>query len=110
MPERGELHCFVPLPLCFLSALRYEPQQPVTASMLRYRHHATAAHIAPLAVFLLLTSLVPLVAVKNSALPWWRSAPEHWIYPVQTVVCGALLLFFRGQYTFRPFRGYLLAT
>lgn len=78
--------------------------------MLRYRHHATAAHVAPLAVFLLLTSLVPLVAVKNSALPWWRSAPEHWIYPVQTVVCGALLLFFRGQYTFRPFRGYLLAT
>lgn len=74
------------------------------------RNNATAAHVAPLAVFMLLTSVVPLVAIKNSALPWWRSAPEHWIYPLQTVVCGALLVFFWRNYTFRPWRGFGLAT
>ncbi|MCE9519228.1 MAG: CAAX prenyl protease-related protein [Verrucomicrobia bacterium] len=78
--------------------------------MLKYRNNAAIAHIAPLVVFLLLTSVVPLLAVKNSALPWWRSAPEHWIYPLQTIICGGLLAFFWKNYTFRPARGFLLAT
>ncbi len=78
--------------------------------MLKIRTNVTAAHIAPLAVFLLLTSLVPLIAVENPELPWWRSAPEHWIYPLQTLVCGGVLAFFWRNYTFRPARGFVLAT
>jgi hypothetical protein len=78
--------------------------------MLSYRHHATAAHIAPLAVFMLLASVVPMVAVKNSALPWWRSAPEHWAYPLQTIFCGSLLLYFWTNYQFRPWRDLTLST
>jgi uncharacterized protein len=78
--------------------------------MLKYRSHPAIAHIAPLAVFMLLTSLVPLIAVKNSELPWWHSAPEHWVYPLQTLVCGVLLLFFWKNYTFKPARGFVLAT
>ncbi len=78
--------------------------------MLKYRNNAAIVHIAPLVVFMLLTSFVPFFAVKNSELPWWRSSPEHWIYPLQTVVCGGLLTFFWRNYTFRPARGFLLAT
>ncbi len=78
--------------------------------MLRYRTNATIAHVAPLAVFLLLTPVVSLFAIKNSALPWWRSSPEHWIYPLQTVACGGLVAFFWRNYIFRPARGILLAT
>ncbi len=74
------------------------------------RQDTTVAHIAPFAVFVLFTALVPAVAIHNSALPWWRSAPEHWIYPLQTVVCGALLICFWKNYTFRPSRGLVLAT
>jgi CAAX prenyl protease-like protein len=78
--------------------------------MLQYRHNAVAAHVAPLAVFLLLTSVVPLLTVKNSALPWWRSSPEHWVYPLQSIICGGLLAFFWSNYQFRPWRGIALAT
>src|SRR4026208_2205223 len=69
----------------------------------------TFAHVAPLAVFLGFSLLVPLVAVENTMLPWWRHAPEQWVYPVQTVVVGILLVLFRRHYTFALFRGFPLA-
>jgi len=84
--------------------------RPAAARMLKYRNNAAIAHVAPLAVFMLLTSVVPLVAIENSALPWWRSAPEHWVYPLQTLVCLGLLAFFWRNYSFRPARGFMLAT
>src|SRR5215207_10132046 len=68
------------------------------------------AHVAPLAVFLCFTALVPLIKVENTMLPWWRHAPEQWIYPIQTLVVGALLWVWRRQYTFRPVRGLAWAT
>lgn len=67
------------------------------------------AHIAPLAVFLLFTALVPAFAVENTVLPWWRHAPEQWLYPLQTVAVGALVFLLRGRYTFTPIRGFTLA-
>lgn len=69
----------------------------------------TTAHVAPLAVFLGLSSLVPLIAVENTMLPWWHHAPEQWVYPLQTLVVGALLWLFRRHYTFAPIRGLSLA-
>lgn len=47
--------------------------------------------------------------IENSELPWFRRAPELWVYPVQILVCGATLLFFRQHYVFRPWRGLILA-
>ena len=67
------------------------------------------AHTAPLAVFLVLTSLVPIITVDNPVLPWWRHSPEQWIYPLQTVLAGVLIWLCRSQFTFRPFRGFFLA-
>jgi len=67
------------------------------------------AHIVPFAVFLAFIGLVPLIAVENTMLPWWRHAPEQWVYPLQTLVVGILLVLFRRHYTFAPFRGYSLA-
>jgi CAAX prenyl protease-like protein len=55
-------------------------------------------------------ALASALVIKNPELPWWRSAPEHWIYPIQTLVCGALLLWFRKDYAFKPVRGLGLAT
>ena len=73
------------------------------------RRNPAVAHIAPLAVFMLLSSLVTFIAVKNAELPWWRSAPEHWVYPLQALVVGVLLVFFWKHYTFRPLREIQLA-
>lgn len=80
-----------------------KPTQPWTQS-------PAVAHIAPLVLFMLLTESVKLFLVENSALPWYQRAPEHWVYPVQCVMVGAVLLFFRKHYTLAPWRGLLLAS
>lgn len=67
------------------------------------------AHTAPLVVFMLLTELANVVRVENSALPWYQSAPEHWVYPLQCLIVGTLLLLFRHHYTLKPWRGLGLA-
>lgn len=65
--------------------------------------------MVPLLVFTALTALPGMLRVENSELPWHVRAPEHWIYPLQTVVCGILLLLFRRHYIFKPWRGLGLA-
>lgn len=68
------------------------------------RRSPVAAHVVPLAVFMLIGALQPLVGVENLQLAWWRHAPEHWIYPLQTLVAGGLLLAFRSHYQLAPWR------
>ena len=69
----------------------------------------TAAHVLPLLLFTLLNSLPGVFRVENSELPWHVRAPEHWIYPLQTVICAVVLFLFRQHYTFKPWRGLGLA-
>lgn len=59
---------------------------------------ATAAHVGPLVAFMLLSFVPGWFRVENSALPWYLQQPEHWWYPVQTLLCGALLLWWRRHY------------
>lgn len=68
------------------------------------------AHALPLVVFMLLNAVPAWVKVENAMLPWWRHAPEHWLYPLQTLVVGALIWWLRGSYVFKPLRGFGLAT
>lgn len=68
-----------------------------------------AAHVLPLAVFMLLNAVPPALGVKNPDLPWWRHAPEQWVYPLQTLLVGGLLAWGWKHYVFRPFRGFGLA-
>jgi len=68
------------------------------------RSNKTAAHVAPLLVFMglmLLTSL-PGLEWKHPSAPWWRQQPQQWVYPLQTVACLAMLIFWWRQYSFRP--------
>lgn len=76
----------------------------------RLRESATAAHVLPLAVFMLLTGVPEALRIANSELPWYRQAPEHWVYPLQTIFVGGLLLFFRKHYRLVPWRGLGFAT
>jgi CAAX prenyl protease-like protein len=52
-----------------------------------------------MAIFISLLGLVS--AVRRPEAPLWLSAPEHWIYPAQTVLCGAAILWFWRDYEFR---------
>lgn len=76
----------------------------------RLRSSATAAYVLPLLLFTLMGSLPGTFRVENSELPWHIRAPEHWVYPLQTLLCAAVLVFFRRHYVFKPWRGLGLAT
>ncbi len=80
-----------------------------TASRQDSETDSMVAHVAPLFCFVLLSFLVGAFKVENSALPWYQSAPQHWGYPLQIVVIGLLLIYFRREYVLRPWRGFDLA-
>jgi CAAX prenyl protease-like protein len=63
--------------------------------------NAFAAHVTPFLIFTLSFALVPVaqkLAGKDG--PLLLSHPEFWIYPLQTVLCAAALLFFWKSYDF----------
>ena len=62
------------------------------------------AHVAPLMVFSLFMAVPGLFRIENAALPWYQQGPEHWVYPVQTLVCGVLLVWWWRKYTLTPWR------
>ncbi len=53
-------------------------------------------------VFVLLLSVSEVLKRSNAA-PWLE-APEFWVYPLQTLLCGGLLIYFRQDYEFHHLR------
>jgi hypothetical protein len=76
----------------------------------KLRESATAAHVLPLVVFTAFLVVPGLFQIKNPELPWYQHAPEHWVYPLQTLICGGLLWVFRRHYQLSPWRDFSLAT
>ncbi len=75
-----------------------------------YRRSRDLAHILPFATFMAFQILLGLLqsagfTFDRSDMPWYRAAPEQWVYPLQTVATLAVLLFFRQHYELRPPRG-----
>ena len=66
-----------------------------------------AAFTLPMAVFWAL--LVLASAIRKPGGVFWLAAPEYWIYPIQTLICGALLIWFWRDYDFRAPRKTWLA-
>jgi CAAX protease family protein len=60
------------------------------------------AYTAPLLAFVALLALN--TALKKIDRSIWLSSAEYWIYPVQTILCGGLLIWFRREYEFRRLR------
>ena len=66
-----------------------------------------AAYVAPFLVFMAGLMLVSLVKDSQAGSLWLRS-PEYWIYPLQTALCGATLIFYWRQYDFGKRGGIVL--
>ncbi|MFL6583038.1 MAG: CAAX prenyl protease-related protein [Chthoniobacterales bacterium] len=64
------------------------------------------AFVAPMAVFLLLLAMSS--ALKRAGGAFWLSSAEYWIYPLQTVVCAALVARYWRDYAFGPLRSHAL--
>ncbi|HEY2799750.1 MAG TPA: CAAX prenyl protease-related protein [Chthoniobacterales bacterium] len=61
------------------------------------------AYIAPMLLFVLLLGIGS--ALKSPQATGWRAAPEFWIYPLQTFLCAALLIYFWRDYDFHSLGG-----
>lgn len=69
----------------------------------KWRQARGLAHVAPLVVFQIFLLLHQHLKINNPYLPWWERAPEQWIYPLQTIICSALLIWWWRTYRFdRP--------
>lgn len=69
------------------------------------------AYIAPFAAFLIIMAGGELVAkLWEGRAFWMASSPRYWVYPLQTLVCGALLIRNWRHYELQPFRGTWFAT
>lgn len=74
--------------------------------LVKIRSDRTLAYVVPLVAFMVVGGVLQLVTGnifgsyfrEHEFLPWWRSDPAQWIYPLQTVVAGALLIFWRRHY------------
>ena len=60
------------------------------------------AHALPMIVFILFIGLCGALRQPTGSL--WQTAPEFWVYPLQTLLCAALLIFFRHEYHFHQLR------
>ena len=58
-----------------------------------------AAYISPMALFVALLGFIALLHKIDNSL-WLRSA-EYWAYPLQTILCGAALIWFWREYPLR---------
>ncbi|MEQ1749685.1 MAG: CAAX prenyl protease-related protein [Prosthecobacter sp.] len=77
--------------------------------LIQLRQSAMAAHVLPLMLFTLFVAVPGWFRIENPELSWYQQAPEHWVYPLQTLICGGLLLWFRQHYQLAPWRGIGLA-
>jgi CAAX prenyl protease-like protein len=66
-----------------------------------------AAYVTPFCAFMGGLVLVSLVKQPASNSLWLRN-PEYWIYPLQTALCAAALIFYWRQYDFGKRTGFTL--
>jgi CAAX prenyl protease-like protein len=68
-----------------------------------------AAYTLPMLLFIAL--LVVNVLLKKIGNRFWLNSAEYWIYPLQTILCGGLVFWFRREYEWhRPARiGFAIA-
>ena len=73
------------------------------------------AYVVPLVAFMVVGGGLALVTGSfegffrdHEYLPWWRRFPSQWIYPLQTVTVGGLLIFWWRHYDLKWSTGKIL--
>ncbi len=69
-------------------------------------------YLFPFLAFMLLFPVADLFRQsleENPDAAWWQLYPEHWVYPLQTVLCTILLAFYWKHYDFGKLRGSIWA-
>jgi uncharacterized protein len=65
------------------------------------------AYLAPFLLFMVLMEVGRLISHLGDGLAAWPIAtPRYWVFPLQTIVCGALLLYWWKNYDFQWRKGW----
>jgi len=77
------------------------------------RENRTYAHVVPFAAFLILNLLMQIanesgLKWEHEEAIWWMRWPEQWMYPLQTLIVGGLIVFFWKHYELKSGKGLLL--
>ena len=59
---------------------------------------ALRAYVGPFAVFILMNVLPGMVRSASPTAPWFLHTPEFWVYPLQTFVSAAMMIYYRREY------------
>lgn len=62
-----------------------------------------AAYAVPMVLFIALLALNGLL--KKVDHRFWLSSAEYWVYPLQTILCGGLVFWFRREYRWHRLSG-----
>jgi CAAX prenyl protease-like protein len=65
------------------------------------------AYVLPMGVFMGMLGVTSLA--KSIGGSFWLDSPEYWVFPLQTLLCGGLLIWYWREYDFHRFRGVLFA-
>lgn len=69
-----------------------------------------AAYTVPFLVFMAGLALVEAIRwLSGDTDSFWLKRPEYWVYPLQTVACGAAVIFYWKHYDFSGRGGWFLA-
>jgi len=77
------------------------------------RDNKTLAHVIPFAAFMLFLSLEMVLSAIGFKTDnpyqgeWYQYYTKQWIFPLQSVVCMGIILFFWKHYNFRPIKGWV---
>jgi len=87
------------------TAVESLPSSSSRSALQRWRESPWLGYIGPFVAFLLLQPLTDLFRdATNPDAAWWRAHPEHWVYPLQTLVALLLLAFWWPRSSFGPLR------
>ena len=56
------------------------------------------AYVGPFGLFIALLILPGLLRNSSLTAPWYLHTPEFWVYPLQTLACGAWMFSYRRDY------------
>ncbi|MDF1825953.1 MAG: CAAX prenyl protease-related protein [Verrucomicrobiales bacterium] len=69
-----------------------------TSPLAGLRRSRLAALVVPFGFFMVSLQLIQWIRTEGEGLPWWQSHPEHWGYPLQAVICIAMVIWWRRTY------------
>lgn len=73
-------------------------EPPSTSRLSQLRQSPLAALVVPFVFFMVSLQLIQWIRAEGEALPWWQTHPEHWGYPLQTIICIAMVIWWRKAY------------